>query len=170
MIAASPERQAAVDHPPFAEMSAAQATALAAVVELEATWENVPAAAVAASPGESLRDLTAKQRTFDAYRAGLINYNRRFQVDYHGKRPATTCKRLGAWCRKLANLYRRAEGAETPVQMLEKVHRCADRLAARLATAPCRRPEAPTSKADATADLQSVADWCERLSAAQSPG
>jgi hypothetical protein len=154
-----------MDHLPFTQLPAVQADALAAVVELEALWENIPAAAAGASPGEALRGLTAKQRAFDAYRAGLIEYNRRYGAAYHGERPATTSKRLGAWCRRLAALYLRANQTGCPVQVLEKAHRAADRLATRLGTAPCSRPAAPASAADAVADLQEVAGWCDGLAA-----
>jgi hypothetical protein len=150
-----------MDFPPVAHLSPAQANSLAAIIELEAVWENIPAVAAGASSGDALRGLTAKQRAFDAYRASLVAYNREYRADYHGERPATTPKRLGAWCRRLAGLYRRADGAVCPVQVLEKAHRCADRLAARLGVAACSRL-APAS-GDAATDLGSIADWCEGL-------
>jgi hypothetical protein len=49
------------------------------------------------------------------------------------------------------------------VQLLEKVHRYADRLAARLNTAPCPRAVLPASTAEAVVDLGVVADWCDSL-------
>ena len=74
-----------MDHPAVSQLDAAQANALAAVVELESGWENIPVAG-GGSPGESLRGLTAKQRAFDTYRDGLMAYNRQFQPAYHGER------------------------------------------------------------------------------------
>jgi hypothetical protein len=150
-----------MDFPPAAQLSSGEANALAAIIELEAAWENVPATVAGASPGDSLRSLTAKQRAFDAYRAGLVAYNRHYRADYRGERPATTPKRLGAWCRRLAELYRRADRTACPVQVLEKAHRCADRFADRLAVVAC--PRAATG--DSAADLGSIADWCDRLAA-----
>ena len=156
-----------MDHPDLSNLTTAQANALAALVELESRWENIPVAAGAASPGESLRGLTAKQRAFDTYRDGLVAYNRQFRPAHHGERPATTPKRLGGWCRKMAGLYRRADGAVCPVQLLVKVHRCAGRLATRLGATPFPETTAPANVAAAVADLGSVADWCERLAGAQ---
>lgn len=158
-----------MDHSSFAELPTVQATALAAVVELEAAWENIPVPPVGAPPGESLRGLTAKQRAFDAYHVGLVEYNRRYGTTYRGERPATTPGRLAGWCRKLANLYRRASGDACPAEVLDKVHRCADRLAARLAATMCPRPAAHANAADAVADLRSIADWCDGLAAPRIP-
>jgi hypothetical protein len=141
-----------MDFPPVAHLSPAQANALAAVIELEAVWENVPATAAGASPADAHRSLTAKQRAFDAY-------NREYRADYHGERPATTPKRLGAWCRRLAALYRQADRTPCPVQVLDKAHRCADRLAARLSVVACPR----AGSGDAATELGTIADWCERL-------
>jgi hypothetical protein len=155
-----------VDHPSFDRLSSDQANALAAVIELEAFWENVPVTAVGALPRESLRGLTAKQRAFDAYHAGLVAYNRRYGVAYHGERPGATPKRLGAWCRRLAALYRRADQADCSVQVLEKAHRCVDRIATRLAATACPRAASASCPSDVSADLGSIADWCERLSTA----
>jgi len=73
-----------LDQPPFAQLSAPQANALAAVLELEAVWENVPVAAAGTTTGELLRGLTAKQRAFDAYRAQQLAYNRQFRPAHHG--------------------------------------------------------------------------------------
>jgi hypothetical protein len=156
-----------MDHPDLSSFTTAQANALAALVELESRWENIPVAAGGASPGESLRDLTAKQRAFDAYRDGLVAYNRQFRPAHHGERPATTPKRLGAWCRKMAGLYGRADAAVCPVQLLAKARRCAGRLAARLGETPFPDTTVPANVADAVADLGSVADWCDRLAAAR---
>jgi hypothetical protein len=155
-----------VDGPSFDRLPSDQANALAALIELEAFWENVPVTAAGALPSESLRGLTAKQRAFDAYHASLVAYNRRYGVAYHGERPAATPKRLGAWCRRLAALYRRADQADCSIQLLEKAHRCADRVAAQMAVTACPRAASASGPSDVAADLGSIADWCERLSAA----
>ena len=147
-----------------------QADALAAVVELEALWENLPQVRAVDSPDDSGQALIAKRQAFDTFWASLVTYNRQFRPPYHGGRPATTPRRLGAWCRRLADLYQRVDRAACPVQLLDKAHQCADRLAARLAAAACPRVKSPAGPADAAADLRSVADWCDRLVAERNPG
>jgi hypothetical protein len=146
-----------------------QADAFAAVVELEALWDNVPIPGAGASPAEALCGLVAKQRAFDAYRVGLVEYNRDYGAAYRAERPASTPKRLAAWCRRLAAVFQRAERAGCPVQVLEKAHRCAARLALRSAASPCPRAAAPRGPDGAAAELVSIADWCDRLDAAPAP-
>jgi hypothetical protein len=159
--------EVALDNP--FHFTAAQANALAAVIELESVWENLPSAAATASASEGWKGLNAKQRAFDAYQALVAAYNREFRPPHHGERPATTPVRLGAWCRRIAQIYGQADRSACPVQLLEKVHRCASRLAARLGAAPCPRVTAPVTTGDAVAELGRVADWCDGLGAARIP-
>src|SRR5207248_10828513 len=58
-----PRPEAAMDNPPV-PLTAAQANALAAVIELESLWENIPPAAAQTSASEGWRGLNAKQRAF----------------------------------------------------------------------------------------------------------
>jgi hypothetical protein len=158
-----------VENTSFTHLTAAQADALAVVVELESLWENVPSAAAQTSASEGWRGLNAKQRAFDAYHSHLVAYNRQYRPSHFGERPATTPSRLGAWCRKMAQLYGRVDRAECPVALLEKVHRYADRLAVRLNATPCVRGTPQTSTADAVADLGAVAEWCDGLVVTATP-
>ena len=144
-------------------LDATQADALAHLVELEARWVNVPLAVATASAKASLAGLVAKQKAFDAYRDQLVAYNQRYRPAYDGLRPVNTAPRLAAWCRKMADLYRRAGGAECPVHLVEQAHRCADRLGARLNRDLFCRPADVTSTADAIERLGAVAEWCDGL-------
>jgi hypothetical protein len=148
---------------------ATQADALARLVELEARWVNVPLAVATDSAAASLAGLVAKQKAFDAYRAQLVSYNQRYRPVYDGQRPVNTAVRLAAWCRTMADLYRRAGRAECPVNLLEQAHRGADRLGTRLNRDLIARPAAVTSTADAIAGLGAVANWCDGLVPATGP-
>ena len=61
--------------------------------------------------------------------------------------------------RRAGTLYRRADRAVCPVQVLETAHRYADRLAARLAVAACPRAASVAGPSDAAATQR----WIERL-------
>ena len=148
----------------------AQVDALAHLVELEARWVNVPLAVATTSTKASLAGLVAKQKAFDAYRGELVAYNKRYRPAYDGLRPVNTAARLAAWCRAMADLYRRAGRAECPVHLLEQAHRFADRLGARLNRDVVGRPAAVTSTADAIASLKAVAEWCDGLLPAAADG
>jgi hypothetical protein len=58
-----------------ADSDAAQAPALAQLVELEAGWLNVPLPVVTDSASARRAGLVAKQKAFDAYHARLLAYN-----------------------------------------------------------------------------------------------
>jgi len=156
--------------PTPAPPDAAQAEALALLVELEAHWQNVPVAAAQRSAREGLFGLRAKQRAFDAYHARLVAYNQRYRPAHEAERPLSSPARLAAWCRAMSGLYRRAARAECPVHLLEKAYRCADRLGARLAADFIRRPPPVTTTADAVTGLGAIADWCDALPAAAGHG
>jgi hypothetical protein len=149
---------------------AAQAEALALLVELEACWQNVPAAPAGGSAREGLLGLRAKQRAFDAYHAQLVAYNKRYRPVHEAERPLSSPARLAAWCRAMSGLYRRAGHAACPVHLVEKAYRCADRLGARLAADFVRRPPPVTTTADAIEGLGAIADWCDALPAAAGGG
>jgi hypothetical protein len=142
---------------------AAQADALAHLVELEARWVNVPLPVVTDSARASLAGLVAKQKAFDAYHAQMVAYNQRYRPAYHGLRPVCTAVRLAAWCRTMADLYTRAGQIECPVQLLEQAHRNADRLGGRLNRDLVCRPAHVMRTADAIAGLRAIAKWCEGL-------
>src|SRR3954470_14289210 len=154
-----------MDNPPLPTLPAAQANALAAVIELESLWENVAPSSAQVSPREAWRGLNAKQRAYDAYQTQLTAYNRQFRPAHHCERPATTPKRLGGWCRRMAAVYGRADSADCPVQSLEKAYRCADRLAERLGVQPCPRAATTATATDAVAALAALANWCGELAA-----
>jgi hypothetical protein len=146
-----------------ANLGPTQADALAILLELEAHWMNVPTAVTTESARAMLAGLVAKQKAFDAYRAQLVAYNQRFRPTYDGLRPVGTPARLAAWCRTMADVYQRAGHAECPVDLLEQVHRCADRLSARLKRDRFCRPAPLKTTADAIAAFSTVAEWCDTL-------
>src|SRR5260370_16168919 len=57
----------------------AQATELSLLVELEACWENLrKATARHVDAGSRLKDLSARQKAYDAFRIRLVAYNKRY--------------------------------------------------------------------------------------------
>jgi hypothetical protein len=142
---------------------AAQADALAHLVELEACWANVPLPVVKDSATASLASLVAKQKAFDAYHAHMVAYNQRYRPAYHDLRPICTAVRLAPWCRWMADLYARAGQTECPVQLLEQAHRNVDRLGSRLNRDLVCRPTHVMRTADAIAGLRAIAKWCDGL-------
>ena len=58
-----------------------------------------------------------------------------------------TPDRVGAWCRAVRAVFRRAEpvgvGSDRPTHAVEKAYRLADRIAARLKTSPLGRESPP---------------------------
>jgi hypothetical protein len=154
----------------FARSDTTQADALAHLIELEAHWVTVPVAVPNASGVGSLAGLVAKQKAFEAYHVQQVAYNQQYRPAYHGQRPVTTAIRLAAWCRTMADLYRRAERAECPVNVLEVAHRCADRLGRRLSCELFIRPANLTTTAEAIAGLEAIAGWCDGLPPAVKTG
>ena len=146
-------------------LSPAQAVELALLVDLEACWENQrlttggdPAA------GATWSDLQGRQKAYDAYRARLATYNSRYAPAHLPELLLNTPSRLGAWCRKMRDLYRRVEHdpkAHCPAHLLEKAYRRADRIGVRLNRGPVHRAPPPTDIRDAAQQLEALSRWCE---------
>ena len=146
---------------PAAPLDLAQAAELSLLVDLEARWENLRKGNL----GHSLQDLLARQKAYDAFHAKLVAYNRCYTPPHVPELLLNTPVRLALWCRKMRDLYRRAEDlpqGHRPVHLLEKSYRCADHVATRLHTAPASRPAAlPGTSHDTAGALEALAQWCE---------
>jgi hypothetical protein len=131
-----------------------QATAVARVLDLQAGWDARLVDREAGPPGR-----VARQKAHDAYQAALGEYEKAYP---HCPLPEPTHSmpdRLAAWCRVLRAVVRRAGGG-APVQVVGKVYRLADRIAARLGVEPVAR-EPVGSLADAGRAMDEVIAWCQ---------
>jgi hypothetical protein len=145
----------------------AQAKELAQLVEMEARWENLrTSAARPAAAQPDLQDLHRKQKAYEAFHTKLAWYNKRYSPVHVAELLLNTPIRLGTWCRSMRALVLRVEThpqGYSPVHLLEKAHRWADRLAVRIHITPLTRPAAPVTLEAAVQDLQSIAQWCDEL-------
>ena len=148
---------------PAGSLDLAQATELFLLVDLEARWENL----WKVNLGQSLQDLQARRKAYDAFHAKLVAYNRRYTPMHVTELLLNTPLRLALWCRKMRDLYRQVEHipqGHCPVHLLEKAYRCADHLATRLHTDPVSRPAAlPGTSHDTARALEALAQWCDAL-------
>jgi hypothetical protein len=148
---------------PAGSLDLAQAAELSLLVDLEARWENLRKVNL----GQSLQDLQARQKAYDAFHAKLVAYNRRYTPTHVPELLLNTPVRLALWCRKMRDLYRQVEHipqGHCPVHLLEKAYRCADHLATRLHTDPASRAAALRGTSHDTAGaLEALAQWCDAL-------
>lgn len=146
-------------------LSLAQAVELALLVDLEACWENLRLTAEGdVAPGTTSRDLHARQKAYEAFRARLAAYNRRYAPAHLPELLLNTPPRLGAWCRKMRDLYLQVEHdpkAHCPAHLLEKAYRRADRIGARLNRGPVPRAAPAAGIRNAVEQLEALARWCE---------
>ena len=146
-------------------LSPAQAVELALLVDLEACWENLRLTTGGdPAPGTTLSDLQGRQKAYDAYRARLVAYNSRYSPAHVPELLLNTPSRLGAWCRKMRDLYLRVEHdpkVHCPAHLLEKAYRRADRIGVRLNRGPIHRAPPPAGIRDAVEQLEALFRWCE---------
>jgi hypothetical protein len=145
----------------------AQATSLSVLVDLEARWENLkkcrsqdPQAAF------TLQDLQSKQKAYEAFRAKLTAYNKRFKPAHVPELLLNTPSRLGLWCRSMRDLYSQVANdlqGHCPVHLLDKAYRWADQLATHLNKPLLSRSAPPGNIQDAIRDLEAVSQWCDSL-------
>jgi hypothetical protein len=144
-----------------------QATELSALVDLEACWENLRKA-----PGRhddaktSLKDLSTKQKAYDAFRIRLMTYNKRYTPAHVPELLLNNPSRLGTWCRAMRKLFlpRQHEAQDhCPLHLLEKAHRWADHIGVRMNKTSLTRMTPPISIGDAIRDLEALAQWCDEL-------
>jgi hypothetical protein len=163
--------------PPQSEapvLEPAQAAALALLVDLEARWENLRKhSPPPPDVGESLKDLSAKQKAYDAFRARLVAYNKRYRPAHVPELLLNTPLRLGAWCRAMRDLYLQVghDGqVPCPVDLLDKAYRWADQIGVRMDKSPVIRTTPPAAIGDAVRDLEALERWCKRLTGAAQAG
>jgi hypothetical protein len=114
-----------------------------------------------AARGQQTGDLHARQRANDAYRAALRDYAVTYRTARIPEPTQAMPDRVAVWCRVLRVVFGRAEGG-SPVAVLGKVYRLADRVAARTGKEPVAR--APASDlAGAVRELDAVIAWCDSL-------
>jgi hypothetical protein len=143
----------------------AQAAELSLLVDLEALWENLRKPATQPG-GLTLKDLSAKQKAYDAFRSSLAAYNKKYAPAHVSDLLLNTPTRLGIWCRAMRNLYLQIESdprGHCPVHLLEKAYRWADQIAARRNLDLFSRTPPPATITDAIKDLDAVAQWCDDL-------
>src|SRR5262249_18775074 len=113
-----------------------QAAELSLLVDLEAHWENLRKASPRALEDRALtHDLQGKQKAYAAFWAKLEAYNKRYQPRHIPGLLLNTPSRLAAWCRTMRAVCLQLEHtpqSHCPVHLLEKAHRWADGICARM--------------------------------------
>jgi len=144
-----------------------QAEELSEVLDAEAYWENMrKVPGDGAEMGGLLRDLTARQKAYEAFRLKLTAYNATYKPAHIPELMLNNPARLGIWCGKMRTLYRRLENhpkAQCPRHLLEKAYRCADRIGERLKATPIGRALPPKDIAATVQVLETVIKWCAAL-------
>jgi hypothetical protein len=137
------------------------ATAVVHLLDLQARWENHRD-----DPNKSagsVSDLRTRQRAFDAFRSGRRDYAAKYRDAPFPEPTQNVPERLAIWCRTLRAVFRRAERGSTD-QVLIKVYRLADRVAARAGKEAVGR--APVGDlTTAVRELDAVIAWCDGLAA-----
>jgi hypothetical protein len=137
-------------------LSPEQATALVHVIDLQARWDCLLADR---EQKALMTGLHARQKANDAYRTALRDYTTKYCNASIPEPTGAVLDRLVVWCRTLRVVFGRAESG-SPVEVLGKVYRLVDRVAARLS----KEPVARTPAADLTGavrELDVVIAWCE---------
>ena len=150
-----------------ANLECTQATLLSLLVDLEARWENLRLLpSRAREVGSSTEALQGRQKAYETFRGKLAAYNKQHTPAHVPELLLNTGSRLGAWCRRMRDLYARVEHdprVPCPVDLLEKAYRWADRVAARLNKTPVSRSASPDTTRAAIEGLEAVARWCDAL-------
>lgn len=151
---------------PSGNLDPVQAAELAVVVDLEARWENMRTTPQIHDAPPTIQNLQGKQKAYEAFRAKLTAYNKRYQPAHVPEMLLNTSIRLGLWCRAMRKLYARLEHesqAQSPVHVLEKAYRWADVVAGKEKRVRMARSAAPESISAAIRDLDALALWCEDM-------
>src|SRR4051812_20474105 len=107
------------------KLSPEQATALVQVLDLQARWDGL-LVRKSADPAA----LHARQKANDALQAALRAYAAEYCSLAIPEPTQAVPDRLAVWCKVLRVVFRKAEAA-SPVEVMAKVYRLADRIAAR---------------------------------------
>jgi hypothetical protein len=157
---------------PGGQLEPAQAAELSRLVDLEACWENLRKGP---RPGPAAvclsQDLKAKQKAYVVFHDKLVAYNDRYTPAHVPELLLNTPVRLAAWCRTMRDLYRQVElvpEGHCPVNVVEKAHRWANRVAARLNKDHTGPSAPPGTIGAAIRQLEALARWCDGLVGATS--
>jgi hypothetical protein len=152
---------------PVGNLSRAQATELSRLVDLEACWENLRAnGSPHTNAATAMKDLTVKQKAYDAFRISLAAYNKRFTPAHVPELLLNKPSRLGNWCRRMRDLFRQVEDnpqGQCPTHLLAKAQRLANQLAARLNTTYAPGAESPVTTGGVIRELETMMRWCDEL-------
>jgi hypothetical protein len=146
-------------------LSLTQATELSLLVDLEARWENLrtPRSQTPEMQSTAAQDLHSKQKAYEAFRARLAAFNKKYQPAHVPELLLNNPVRLGLWCKKMRDLYVQVEQdprVPCPVHLLEKAYRCADRMAGRLGKDLFSRCKPLDSTQTAIRELEALLQWC----------
>jgi len=151
----------------IASLESTQATRLSLLVDLEARWENMRhRPSRVRDVASSTQELQDTQKAYETFRGKLVAYNERYAPVHVPDLLLNTAPRLGAWCRRMKDLYVRVEHdpqVPCPIHVLEKAYRWADRVAVRLNKAPVSRSASPDTIQAAIEGLEAVLRWCDAL-------
>lgn len=148
------------------KLSQAQALELVVLVDLEARWENLRAAAPVAEGPASIQVLHAKQRAYDAFRSKLAAYNKRHRPAHLAEQLLNTPVRLGQWCQSMRDLYLQVENlspVQVPTHVVEKAYRWAAWVADKKSKSRLSLMAPPTTIRAAILDLEALIQWCAEL-------
>ncbi len=150
---------------PAENLGPRQAAELAVLVELEACWENLRTSPPRPDVEPTVGDLQARQKAYEAFRAKLARYNKRYAPAHVPELLLNTPARLGLWCRAMRRLLLQVERDPQycPVHLLEKAHRLADRVAHNTHRTPVNWATPPATTQAAVLALEAVECWCEDL-------
>lgn len=143
-----------------------QAAELVRVIDLQARWENMRGNPIGAESGGTVLALQGRQKAYEAFRTRLVAYANQFQADDIPDTTLNTPARVMVWCRVVRAIFRRAERetvGDTPVHVVAKAYRLADRLALLGMKDPVERGSRPDSVGAAIRDLDAVVLWCDGL-------
>jgi hypothetical protein len=147
----------ALTEPNAARLTPAQATELAALLDLQARWECL----LADSAAGATIDLSGRQKAYEAFRSRRSGYEARYGPAGVPEGTVSTASRLAGWGRAMAAVLRQADpGGACPIHLLEKTQRMAGRLATRLGRTPVTKGSRG-DMADAVREMDAVIVWCE---------
>jgi hypothetical protein len=144
-----------------------QAAELARLVELEARWENLRKYPSRAKDGGTVtQNLLGMQRAYEDFHSKLVAYNKQYTPHYTSELLLNTPSRLATWCRSMRAVYLVVEHdphIQSPVHLLEKAYRWAERMSVRIGVGPVSRSAPPDSIRAAVDKLETLVHWCDDL-------
>jgi hypothetical protein len=148
-------------------MGLRQAAELARLVEMEARWENLRrGSSQAQTGGTAPQTLLGMQRAYEDFHSRLVAYNKQYTPSYLPELLLNTPTRLATWCRAIREVYLAVEHdpqIQSPVHLLEKAYRWAERMSLRVGGETVSRSAPPDSIRAAANKLETLVHWCEDL-------